>query len=563
MGSLDKVDGKDEIKGGPVLESKSMQQVIDETTADALTALEDPYHFEHPIRNVAVIGAGPSGLAAARALLEQGFKVQVFERNVKVGGIWVYSEPAESKLYIPSATEKEEEWLDKDKLAANDCKPPLNNTNSKYIEEWLQNYHHPATASYYDLTNNTATPYLGSFDFPWPEGTPYFVSHSVVQDYYQNYAAHFGLKEHIQLNTSLDSLVKKGKKWELTLTRATKENDGVSINQYQAEFDGVVIATGLFHAPFIPAMDGLQEYNALFPGKVIHSKQFKRIDDFENKNVLVIGGRVSAVDICRLVSSNAKRVHMAYRGPFKTGLFILDLIRSALPDSVIHKPGIEGFWSKKASGETVVDGTITFTDGSTLDDVDIVIFATGYRAKHSYFGSSRTLTLDSENGDRFTAKGKSNSPLIITDGKKVYNTYRDIFLISDPTLTFAGAPRHITTTPFFDYQGQAIARVWSRSAYLPSTSKMTSISLARTEVCPVYQMDFESENLRAQTILPWLNLHANKLVPDLRLPVLNGPPDGLKAIWEKAFDLYPKFVKGQYEDMALEYQQKKLRHLNV
>lgn len=42
------------------------------------------------IRRVAVIGAGPSGLAAVKALHENGTfeKIVVFERNAHVGGVW-------------------------------------------------------------------------------------------------------------------------------------------------------------------------------------------------------------------------------------------------------------------------------------------------------------------------------------------------------------------------------------------------------------------------------------------------------------------------------------------
>ena len=47
--------------------------------------------FQLPrISRVAVIGAGPGGLAAARALRDEGAfdTITVFERNSKVGGTW-------------------------------------------------------------------------------------------------------------------------------------------------------------------------------------------------------------------------------------------------------------------------------------------------------------------------------------------------------------------------------------------------------------------------------------------------------------------------------------------
>lgn len=127
-------------------------------------------------------------------------------------------------------------------------------------------------------------------------------------------------------------------------------------------------------------------------------------------------------------------------------------------------------------------------------------------------------------------------------------------MISDPTLAFAGAPRHITITPFFEYQAQTIARVWSQHAYLPSKEKMKTFSLQRTQVCPTYQMDHESERLRCQILLPWLNLHAQKLVPDLTLPTLDGPADALEAVWIASAAEWPVFIKQQQEVMKLETQ---------
>lgn len=44
------------------------------------------------MRTVAVIGAGPGGLAAARHSLAAGHLVMVFEQTDQLGGTWVYRE---------------------------------------------------------------------------------------------------------------------------------------------------------------------------------------------------------------------------------------------------------------------------------------------------------------------------------------------------------------------------------------------------------------------------------------------------------------------------------------
>lgn len=48
--------------------------------------------FPHPIKRVAVIGAGPAGLQAVATLTEQNFTVRLFERDENPGGNWRYSE---------------------------------------------------------------------------------------------------------------------------------------------------------------------------------------------------------------------------------------------------------------------------------------------------------------------------------------------------------------------------------------------------------------------------------------------------------------------------------------
>ena len=63
-------------------------------TASTLADHVDDYHkFEHPIKCVAVIGAGPAGLQAAATLKEHNFTaVRLFERQEKPGGTWYYQE---------------------------------------------------------------------------------------------------------------------------------------------------------------------------------------------------------------------------------------------------------------------------------------------------------------------------------------------------------------------------------------------------------------------------------------------------------------------------------------
>lgn len=43
-------------------------------------------------KRIVVIGAGPSGLCAARYCIANGFDVTVYEQTANVGGTWVYTD---------------------------------------------------------------------------------------------------------------------------------------------------------------------------------------------------------------------------------------------------------------------------------------------------------------------------------------------------------------------------------------------------------------------------------------------------------------------------------------
>ena len=59
------------------------------------------HSYESPIKRVAVIGGGPSGVPAARHLREAGLEVVIYEHQSQVGGVWNYKEDA-STLVVPS-----------------------------------------------------------------------------------------------------------------------------------------------------------------------------------------------------------------------------------------------------------------------------------------------------------------------------------------------------------------------------------------------------------------------------------------------------------------------------
>ncbi|CAO3612027.1 unnamed protein product [Cunninghamella blakesleeana] len=527
--------------------NKPIDKVIEATVNEALQALEDPFVFEKPIKRVAVVGTGPSGLIAAKALKDKGFEVQIYDRGSKVGGNWAYGSKKLEKPFIPRTKEDEGYWMKESEPLPDYVQSTEPVKVTEEVENYLLSKHHPPPACYDFLENNTPTPVLGSFEFPWPADTPNFVSHYRVQQYYQDFVEHFDLLKHIQFYTSLNLLEKnKNNTWDLTLVQATYLDNGdqVQFKHYKESFDAVVLATGQFQHPYLPYGEGLYDFAERFPGRIVHAKQFIEPEQFEKKKMLVVGGNISAMDIVNMLNAVGCEIYISIRGDFVTNIPIIDLIRTLVPEGATIVPGIEGFWTKKGD-ETIVDGTVRFTDGTEIKDFDHVIFATGYIAPYSYLGSMRATP----------EENKEDELTVLLNSKKVLNAYKDIFLINDPTLAFVGTPQHLTSTPFFDYQAHAVARVWSKQASLPSKKLMRELSEKYEPGCPAWGFDGETERLRAENLVPWLNTHAEKLVPELNLPTINGPLKRLDDVWQDGFDNWAKNA-ARFHNMV---EQKKLK----
>lgn len=58
------------------------------------------------VRSIAIIGAGPSGLAVAKYLLaEKAFeRIDIFEQQSEVGGVWFYNSDVTGRISVPQTT---------------------------------------------------------------------------------------------------------------------------------------------------------------------------------------------------------------------------------------------------------------------------------------------------------------------------------------------------------------------------------------------------------------------------------------------------------------------------
>ena len=144
-------------------------------------------------QSVAVIGAGPGGLIAARWLLSQGFEPTIFEQSPVLGGQW-------AGLVGRSGV-----W-------------PTMHTNTSRV-----------LTAFSDLDHET--------DVVFP-------SNQDILDYLHRFAEMFDLTSRIRFGTTVEQVSRSGREWRV-------EHSGVS-----ELFDRVVVASGRFQTPAIPAVAG-------------------------------------------------------------------------------------------------------------------------------------------------------------------------------------------------------------------------------------------------------------------------------------------------------------------
>lgn len=182
---------------------------------------------------IALIGAGPMGLACAKVLGEQGIAWQGFELHSDVGGLWDIEGPR-STMY-----------------------------ESAHL-----------------ISSRTKTEFT---DFPMRDEVADYPSHRVLKGYFADFADHFDLRRHIRFGAEVLRVEPLARGWRVTWREGGVEHTG--------DYGGVMIANGTLSEPSMPAFKGD------FAGELIHSAQYRHPDQLHGKRVLVIGGGNSACDI--------------------------------------------------------------------------------------------------------------------------------------------------------------------------------------------------------------------------------------------------------------------------
>ena len=181
-----------------------------------------------PIKTVAIIGEGISGLLSAKHALENNLLPFVFEKSKEIGGLW--------------------------------------SLDTSYVWEGMI-----ANASIYRQMFS---------DHPWPENARVFPSTNEINIYLLSYVKRFSLNQHIYLNKKVISVERFGlKKWII------KSIDLAESIVTSEMFDFVVVASGEHAVPRIPNI----ENSDLFEGIQMHSSGFKLNDEkFKSKIIVVV-----------------------------------------------------------------------------------------------------------------------------------------------------------------------------------------------------------------------------------------------------------------------------------
>lgn len=207
-------------------------------------------------RRVAVVGAGPAGLVAARFLKAEGFRPVLFDRERRVGGQW-------------------------------------NGAGS-------------SSGIWPDMRANTSRIMTRFGDLDYPAGTAAFPHNAAVRAYLDAYAARFDLLPDARLGTAVTQVARDPAGGYIL---GATDAEGVTS---RTTFPRVVLATGRFNTAALPSAEGLATFSG--SGGVTHSFSYKGPGRFAGARVLVAGGSISALEIASdLVRLGPAEVTVAMR----------------------------------------------------------------------------------------------------------------------------------------------------------------------------------------------------------------------------------------------------------
>ncbi|QCU77075.1 NAD(P)/FAD-dependent oxidoreductase [Citricoccus sp. SGAir0253] len=286
-------------------------------------------------QRIAIIGAGPSGIAALRAFesaQRAGAEIPeivCFEKQADWGGQWNY------------------DWR-------------------SGIDEYGEPVH---SSMYRNLWSNGPKEALEFAEYTFDEhfGRPIssYPPREVLWDYIDGRVRRTDVRDRVRFSTAVRWVQYDPERDAFTVT----VEDLRSRETSSSVFDQVIVATGHFSYPNVPGFRGIET----FPGTLHHAHDFRGAEKLAGQRVLLIGASYSAEDIgVQAFKMGAASVTMSYRSRPQGYDW---------PEGMEELPGIERFEGQR----------VHFVDGE-VREVDAVILCTGYLHKYPFLPSELALS---------------------------------------------------------------------------------------------------------------------------------------------------------------------------
>ncbi|MES2869091.1 MAG: NAD(P)/FAD-dependent oxidoreductase [Pseudomonadota bacterium] len=283
---------------------------------------------------VAIIGAGPSGLAQLRAFQSAHAKgavmpnVVCFEKQADWGGMWNYT------------------W----RTGLDEHGEPVHGSMYRYL--WSNGPKECLEFADY------------SFDEHFGRPISSYPPREVLWDYIQGRVRKAGVRNYIRFNTAVKQVTFDHGTREFTVTA---HDYGLQQSVTQV-FDYVIVASGHFSTPHVPEFEGFER----FSGRIMHAHDFREATELKGKDLLIIGSSYSAEDIgsqcykygARSITSTYRTQPMGYKWP-------------------------KG-WEERPLLNRVEGDMAYFADGSSKR-VDAIILCTGYQHHFPFLPDELTL----------------------------------------------------------------------------------------------------------------------------------------------------------------------------
>jgi len=278
-------------------------------------------------KRVAVIGAGPSGLAQLRAFQsaanngEDIPEIVCFEKQDNWGGLWNYT------------------W----RTGLDENGEPVHCSMYRYL--WSNGPKEGLEFADY------------SFEEHFGKQIASYPPRAVLYDYIEGRVKKADVRKWIRFSSAIRWVEYNEDSGTFTVTVHDHEKDST----YKEEFDHVICASGHFSTPTVPFYEGFDTFN----GRVLHAHDFRDAREFTNKDVLILGASYSAEDIgsqcwkygCKSVTTSYRSAPMGFDWPDN--------------------------WDEVPALVKVDGNTAHFIDG-TQREVDAIILCTGYKHFFSF-----------------------------------------------------------------------------------------------------------------------------------------------------------------------------------